>query len=265
MKLLIDGDMLVYSIASIHDNKRYLYRGEEYKLIKELPKGYVKEALETTKRPSSIAKVHKAVDKKLEFILDSLIAEESQVYLSGKSNFRYKTATILPYKGTRTPEKPFHYDTIRNYLASMGAIITEGSEADDYLGLAQVEEEGPDQTCICTDDKDLNVVPGLHYNITKNLEFNVSLVEADRYFYKQVLTGDSTDNIPGLYNVGAKSAACKSIDTMENEWDMFDLVIAEYRKRFGSYAVQFMKENMQLLWILQKRVAYWQGIQEVGE
>jgi hypothetical protein len=65
-----------------------------------------------------------------------------------------------------------------------------------------------------------------------------------------MLTGDSTDNIPGLYNVGLASPITKKIDTFEDELDMYRHVQQEYGKRFGSYWRLFLEENAILLWIL---------------
>ena len=63
---------------------------------------------------------------------------------------------------------------------------------------------------IATLDKDLDGVPGWHYVWKGKREgvFYVTETEADRFFYTQMLTGDATDNIPGLFKmVGVKALA----------------------------------------------------------
>ena len=255
-RLNIDGDLIVYACASACDGKYYKYLGDKYHLIKDLPKDCNRDAVEVIKEPASIEELHKNIDKKVNDIIDAVWADEYHMYISGKSNFRYSLATIQPYKGNRDGlEKPFHYDNARQYLTDeWHAEMTVGIEADDALGLAQTEG-----TMIATLDKDIDCVPGMHFNWVKGKEYDVSLVDANRNFYCQVLTGDTTDNIPGLYKVGAASAYCKRVREYTEEVDMFNEVLGMYKNYFGSYAKQFMLENCKLLWILQKRKGYWEG------
>ena len=54
----------------------------------------------------------------------------------------------------------------------------------------------------------------------------ISQEDADRFFYQQWMTGDSTDNIWGLWRVGAKTAD-KILDAYEREeWD--ELILNKY-------------------------------------
>ena len=112
-------------------------------------------------------------------------------------------------------------------------------------------------TVICSRDKDLHMIPGWHYTWSAGAQKEKPLWWQDetgalRCFYRQLLTGDSTDNIPGLYGVGPSSSCVKRIGTLNNELDMFRTCYEEYEKRFGSYAEQFIKENADLLWILRE-------------
>ena len=79
-----------------------------------------------------------------------------------------------------------------------------------------------------------------------------------QFFYKQLLTGDMTDNIRGLYGVGKGSALLKKLDSMDTEQDMFLHVKEQYVKRFGNYAEQFMFENGTLLWMLRSKEEMWE-------
>lgn len=118
------------------------------------------------------------------------------LFLSGSNNFRYKVATILPYKGNRKKEKPRYYWDIREYLTDYyQAEIVDGMEADDALGI----RASPDSV-ICSNDKDLNQIPGWHYDFTKDYLYYTNQEQSDFYFFKQMLVGDSIDNIPGIKN-----------------------------------------------------------------
>ena len=126
-----------------------------------------------------------------------------------------------------------------------GALMIEGMEADDALGLAQEED-----TVIATIDKDLRIVSGWHFNLNTHVKDKVTDQEGDRFFYKQMLMGDKVDNIIGIRGVGPKKAD-KALDTVDRAgWDM--LVWSYYKEEF-ELPFQRMVENSQLLWILNKR------------
>ena len=77
----------------------------------------------------------------------------------------------------------------------------DGSEADDFLGIHQ-----DDSSVICGIDKDLLQIPGKHYNYDKKVSQVVTPLEGWRNFFTQVLTGDASDNIPGLPRIGPVKA-----------------------------------------------------------
>jgi len=206
------------------------------------------------------------VDERIQSILKATGATDSVYYLTdSKSNFRNQVATILPYKGHRPSDKPPHWANIRQHLIdNYDAEVQYGIEADDACGIAQcannyvahsMELGGhtATHTIICSRDKDLSMIPGWHYQWQcgkqKEKKWFVSEQEGIRFFYKQLLTGDATDNILGLYRIGDKASCVKALDDITDEVDMFIHVYKEYYARFGSYWQQFMYENAQLLWI----------------
>lgn len=140
-------------------------------------------------------------------------AEHYIIFLTGKGNFREERATIQPYKENRKDQrKPEHHKAIRDYMIEYhGAVVIDGAEADDALGIFATEKETGVEKVICTLDKDLDMIPGLHYNWRKDLLYNVTEKEAENFFIKQLLTGDSTDNIPGLYKLTGKKASKKIV------------------------------------------------------
>jgi hypothetical protein len=74
----------------------------------------------------------------------------------------------------------------------------------------------PDDVVICTIDKDLNGVPGWHFNWNSKELYLVDEDEANRFFFTQMLTGDATDNIPSLYNMTGKRATAKVKDVLNH-------------------------------------------------
>jgi hypothetical protein len=193
------------------------------------------------------------MDGQLSNILRSVDATSHQIYLTGEGNFREKVATILPYKGNRPKDKPYWHQHVKKFLIQhRGALLVEGMEADDAMGIEQMRDRKSDtwRTVICSLDKDLDMIPGWHYNWKKDEQYWIDELTAERNFWKQMLTGDSTDNILGLYGVGKSSSLLKQIDEMDNGEDMQALVEEQYKKRFGNKWHEFFHEFSQLLWIL---------------
>ena len=140
-------------------------------------------------------------------VMKEVKAKKSYIFLTEGECFRNK---IFPeYKANRKDiAKPVLYKDIGDYLKKYYTTkIYPGIEADDALGIAMttLRDKGRDPV-ICTIDKDLDTIPGLHYNFDKNQLYNVSSIHAIQHLYKQILTGDSTDNIPGIKGIGPKKA-----------------------------------------------------------
>ena len=140
--------------------------------------------------------------------------EEGHIYLTeSKSNFRIAEATeAYPYKGNRGEEdRPVFLEDIKKWMIDeYDAELQVGQEADDALSIAACTLGHG----IATIDKDLDGCPGWHYNWAKESIYYVTEEEADRFFYTQMLTGDATDNIPGLFKRTGKKAMAKVKDPL---------------------------------------------------
>ena len=200
--------------------------------------------------------VRSRVDKRLEEIAANVGATEWTGYLTGSDNFRKQVATIRPYKGNRNQPKPFHYWNIRNYLLTKpNIVLAELCEADDLLSIKQRElNQSSKRSVICSRDKDLRMVPGLHYSWASGSQQERLLwlqdeVEGFRWFCTQLLTGDATDNIPGLYGIGLVKAQ-NLLKWCNTEQEMYYKCKDYYLRYFGSYWQMFLDENAKLLWML---------------
>lgn len=183
-------------------------------------------------------------------ILDEFpLRKEEHLYLTGKDNYRDTVAVTRKYKGNREGKgKPQFYTQIRDYLVEhWNAVVIDGMEADDAQGIAQWA--CPDKsTCIVTTDKDLNMIPGWHYNWVKK-EFNyIRLSDANRFFWWQMLVGDPTDNIEGVPKIGKK----KADKIIGNSVDCRRDVERAYQEAFGDKWQERFHESAQLLWILRE-------------
>lgn len=226
MRLLVDADTPCFASSIVHEND-----------------------------PLEIACME--VDQMINKTIVDTQATEWNIYLTGPGNFRY--AIYPEYKANRIKmPTPKHLKEVKAHvLRSWGAILATGCEADDLLGIEQVGANG--ETCICSIDKDLNQIPGKHYHpgITRKgtwlIEphfYDVSPEEALRFFYYQLLIGDSTDNIKGAVGIGPKKAD-KILEGLETPWDYYNCV-----KDYFSCEEELLM-NARVLYIHQKPNDVW--------
>lgn len=184
-------------------------------------------------------------------------------------NFREKVAVKKKYKGTRAPEKPFHYDNLIAYMrGNYNVKVAEGLEADDLICIEQYGRLEKLDSIICSRDKDLRICPGMHFGweCGKQRQFGpervdeigyVNLVGAKtklikgvglKFFYAQMITGDSVDNIPGLPR-GGPVLAHKILEGKDTREDMERAVAAAYEVRIGEGWKDYFLEQANLLWM----------------
>lgn len=189
------------------------------------------------------------VDEHMDRIIGATAADSYKAFLSGDNNFRYK---INPaYKANRKDlVRPVHLQSCREYLVvNWGANVTDGYEADDALAMTQTEE-----TVICSIDKDMLQVPGKHYSwpiirkgvvIRDHIFTEVSELEGLKFFYKQMLIGDSSDNVFGIKGIG-KVGAAKIIDPLLTELACYEEVLNRY------VALDRFRMNANCLWLMRE-------------
>lgn len=201
-----------------------------------------------------------------DFFVDKLksLAKDVKFYLSTieKSNFRYKVAKTagpngVGYKAGRG-DKPYHYYTVRDFFIKYhNAQQVEGFEADDALG--SLSGKG---VVVSHIDKDINMIPDWHYNYVTDKFYEVpeglgtlelsddrkKLVGMGLYqFYGQLLTGDRTDNIPGIKGLGPVKAYQELKDCDEQQ--CIDKIKFLYRNQYNDKWRGVLLEIADLLWI----------------
>ena len=202
------------------------------------------------------------VDQMHEKLLRDLDVSDHTFYVTGDSNFRY--AIYPEYKANRLKTaRPEHLAACKDHLMmKYVAICSDGCEADDLLGVEQCRANAAgEETMISTIDKDLDMIPGWHYSpeirrkgviVRPWRKYFVEPYEADRFFFKQLITGDSTDNIKGIPGVGKDSQQVQELMTCNSYDEMEELV-----RRFYDCDEQMLM-NGQVLWIWRKPNDVWQ-------
>jgi len=188
----------------------------------------------------------------IESIIAATGATEAELWLTGKNNFRYN---VYPeYKGSRRDSyRPKWEKDVKDYLVTtFNANWSEGCEADDMVGVRQMELE---DSVIAHIDKDIDMIPGKHYSwaiiregrtVREERHYEVSPEEALRKFYYQLLVGDVTDNIKGAPGIGPVKAE-RILSQCSSEEEFFKASLEVY----SSYEEMVM--NAKCLWIWRKR------------
>lgn len=262
-KLLIDGDVVVYRCGFAVEKSHYLVTSDSG------IRGEVDNARDAKGLASDTGLIwsRKSVEpeshaiKLVNTVMDDIIcrygdSHEPVVYLSGSSNFRDGIARRAKYKGNRDAAvRPVHHKLIREHLCERyNASYTDGEEADDAIGIGMYAEPGSISVSI---DKDLHQLAGRHYNWVTKEESVVSPRAANVFFYQQVLTGDPTDNVPGIKGIGpvkarALLAGCKGAK------DAWRVCLDAYRSAYGADdGHAFAVETAQLVYIRRKPAEIW--------
>lgn len=226
MLALIDGDILVYRCGFAAEKTRYtLVDGETGIPIEQFDSAkerdaYVKEhqlegfEVDRERLVEPLSHALQNIKSVIRGILDDTGADDYIIFLSSGENFRNSLATILEYKANRKDApKPVHYAAIWEYLQKeYNTYVCQSIEADDALALCQTED-----SVIVSIDKDLLQIPGRHFNWVRHgttdadgKEVSGKILVAPevgiKKLYQQVLTGDPTDNIPGIRGLGPVKA-----------------------------------------------------------
>lgn len=192
---------------------------------------------------SSIAK--SIFKHKLNKIVENVGCSDYQLFLSPSITFRHSLSP--DYKANRITKRPPNIEVLKEYMIKhYGAIMGKNCEADDLLGCNQ-----DDNSIICSLDKDLLQISGKHYRwpiyrkdeiVSQEQFITIEEEEGLRWFYQQMLIGDTSDNIKGVDKIGPQKAQA-IIDECKDEHEMINITKEMYNDDFR------WATNADLLWI----------------
>jgi 5'-3' exonuclease len=200
-------------------------------------------------------------------IINKVAATKATFFITSddKSNFRF--GLYPDYKANRKNKpKPEHYDFLRKRLQDeFFATVVSGEEADDALA-KMLLEPSDEARVLCSIDKDLDQIPGWHYNFVTERYYNISEIEGWRSFYAQCLVGDPTDNIPGCPRIGTVKSN-QMLEGCQSESEMLGVVLKAYQKAYSNpgEAVERLWLNGNLLWIRRKGEDMWASPTSLGD
>jgi len=273
MKCLIDADILAYEISSSGAYKDE-DTGEEvirpFQAVADLLDQRVKE-IEGECWATEPSTLYLTGDKTLLTSINRKRKFHGEPPLEFKDNFRKEIAKTKEYKGGRKTEKPFHFHNLREYmLANYDVVIAQGLEADDLISI-ELTKNGDELSVICcTRDKDLRMVPGMHYGwpcglqpqygpkrvtelgeLEYNEEKNKLTGNGFLFFCAQMIIGDKVDNIPGLPGAGDKKA-WELLNECTKEIEALGKVSVAYEDKLGEGWLDYFNEQHKLLWMLRE-------------
>lgn len=210
MPLLIDADILAHQIATKAEEPTEF--GDDIWVLW-----------------ADAAQARDKVDEAIESILETTNQETAILCLSGPNNFRLRVDDS--YKSNRQNKRPpMILKALKEYmLEEHSAKMADGLEGDDLIGILATGTFKDDHL-IYSLDKDLRTVPGKHWSdwrhgADEGCVIDVTPEQAQRTFYKQVLTGDTTDGYKGCPGIGPKTA-----DKILNEECSWQAIVRTYEK-----------------------------------
>jgi len=262
-RLLIDGDILVHMAcwqkpASKADLEEMEWRGASLKEI---------EAAKQTYQPS-IEHAQDRFEHFVEHIFEShYIPEEKAVYSmavgNSQDNFRKKIHPeykLQKARATSNKKRAPYIDELRFWAVDVfDAHYCQGYEADDAIGV-WATKLGEDNYVVVTVDKDLDMIPGYHLDpkteVNAKRRWHVNEEQADIFFWKQMLTGDSIDNIPGIEGIGPIKAG-KILSGLTTPQEHKEVVVSKYGLKYGNEGFKKLLFNGSLLHIWRTKGDIW--------
>jgi hypothetical protein len=185
---------------------------------------------------------------------------------------RYNIATVKPYQGNRlNSRRPNNWEFMRTLVERDQLLykvcLANNCEADDLFA-KYADKFGALNVVHLTQDKDMRMVPGWHLDWSTHQMQYIPLntfaqvhndeVYGVKWFWLQMLQGDTADNIPGLpfivdpkgkqSRVGPVKAE-KLLRLCVDNYDCYYAVRDAYKTYYGDVADIHMLEQACLLWI----------------
>lgn len=268
--LLFDGDIIAYRAGFAAEKRVYHDErdhpndgGKAFSLKKdaliEIPEEHLVWYREAEPVENALHNCSSLIENTIDYACEHFEVQREAVnyltYMTGNvetPNFRMEVDP--EYKANRDPaHKPTHLGEIKVYLKMQhNGYLTEGCEADDFFGQACLTLRSKNLTpVICSIDKDLQQIPGFHFNFTTGTIDEVSEERAAAVFWRQMLEGDRVDNITGINGIGPVKAS-KLIPVGTTNEQAQETVEEAYKKEFADDWSERYNKNCDLLWIWRK-------------
>lgn len=223
-----------------------------------------------------VSEARQRVREKIAGFMQASAAGKLVILLTGSGSHkghRYAVARARPYQEARADSRrPKNWKALRDLLEAgeFGeAIIDYDREADDRFG--QFGWADYKRTAIATQDKDMQMVPGLHISWNDNQQMWLhpdtfaaqwrDKVYGRKWFWLQMLHGDAVDKIPGVPTAYGKKCgevtAGKMLAAATTNEEAAWIVAAAYESHYAKDWRTALLEQAVLLWMRQGKDAHW--------
>ena len=231
--------------------------------------------------------------RKIEFMRAQSGCESVVVHMSAASctkGDRRIIATVKPYQGQRKSDRrPKNWAYLRDFFESYeGPLfrvkVWATREADDGIAYmayhADTDNGKTPNRVIATGDKDLRMLPGWHidWQTAELVEVPMGAFEVynkdrsklygTKWFWVQMLQGDTADNIPGLPKLDGKPVgpvrAEKLLCGLSDDSAALDAVTSAYAFEYGDveeWTDRFVEQGL-LLWLRRDRAGSVRDLQD---
>ena len=279
--VLVDGDIVAYRAAAAADGRYYEVGGTRFKYSADAKAYADKKSISNSEiisnyEPEPVENALHTVNTTMDMIEEWFLTRERNpiiiTCLSCERNFRYD---LWPeYKANRKQQRrPEHLKACKEHLiAQHKGRMFHPYEADDLIAMTAVRLTSEGHTVsIASNDKDFTQLGRKNlsfYDFTTGKSWWVTEEEAARYYYKQLLIGDTSDGVDGIPGVGSQTAIkileeCKSAKEMDaavfwhyTEYYMKKLhkggsISEKLQREIEEAAEQHIMRNIQMLLLLQ--------------
>jgi 5'-3' exonuclease len=248
---LIDGDVLAYQACK----PRWMKKAKADKngqYVAHLDENGKKIPLEWTREEDAeyLEESWNNFEKDLNILVEKLYCDDYLMAVKGEGNYRHFIYPSYKLQRTEGNELARFVPAIRRLAVMHGyAIQADGREADDYLRIwARECREADVDYILCTIDKDLKCIPGRYFNMKKETLEDIDEFAAKQFYYAQILSGDTTDNIPGIPGIGEKKAI-KLLNGSKTDEEFQEAVVGAYISYYGDKWYDYLLLNAKLIHI----------------
>lgn len=181
--------------------------------------------------PKTLEECYQQMDDLLNNIFVATDCSHYLLYLTIGKNFRYSIDENYKSNRKKQEKPPFFYE-VREYLINKwNAYFDEGFESDDLcVSARKILMDNKIDCIIASPDKDIKMLEGVYYDYKKLEFFETNYKDSVNYFWKSMITGDSSDGIKGIPGKGEVYATKILKDVT---YTCSDKVFSSYIDNFG--------------------------------
>jgi len=185
--------------------------------------------------------------------LEATFATECLIGAGTDYNFRKDFFEFYKRSNSREAsrdQKQDWFSDFKGYIHTLPDVVPAiGYETDDLIRIwARQATESGDPFVICSIDKDLDCIEGLHFNNKHNTFYTIGANYANSFYWQQILSGDSVDNIPGLPRIGPVKAE-KMLEGLSTNEERKQRVIQAYKDVYQDSWKEYLLANGRLIHI----------------